>query len=261
MEQLNKIRKAMEAVVLEAGKSLMDREKSSKVYKKGYADYVTEVDLYVQNIISTRLLKEFPHIQFMGEEQDNSNPDPEKPLWILDPVDGTSNLIHDMKMSVISLALVEQGKAVAGVIYQPYNRELFSAAKGMGAFLNGEPISVSKPETLSASIIALGTSPYHHELGEQTFDAAKRVFMASMDIRRSGAAAMDLAYIAAGRLDGMFELLLQPWDVAAGQILVEEAGGKVTTLQGTPLGLMEGSSVLVSNGKIHEELKRIVNNQ
>ncbi len=257
-EHLETIWKAMEQVVLEAGASLLDREASAKVHKKGFADFVTEVDLHVQSRIAARLSEEFPSIAFMGEEQDNRDLDFSGAVWILDPVDGTSNLIRDMKMSAISLALVVNREAVAGVIYQPYTRELFSAAKGKGAFLNGAPIRVTDSQTLSQCIIGVGTSPYFHELADLTFDAAKRIFCASMDIRRSGCAAADLAYIAAGRLDGMYEFSLQPWDVAAGKIILEEAGGRMTTISGEPVDLTQRGTILATNGSVHSQMQRII---
>ena len=254
MLQYDLMLKTMEQVVREAGKALLDREESRKVHVKGYADFVTEVDLHVQNFISGRLQELYPEVEFMGEEKDNSGMDLSGAVWILDPVDGTSNLIHDLKMSAISLALVVNRVTVAGVIYQPYLDEMFSAVRGGGAFLNGSPMGVSEPGTLSRCIIGLGTSPYHHDLADRTFAAAKQVFLSSMDIRRSGSAALDLAYVAAGRLDGMFELILQPWDFAAGIILVEEAGGRITTMEGTAVDPMTPSSILATNGKVQEEL-------
>lgn len=260
MLELNEILKVMEETVREAGKALLDRELSRKVHQKGYADFVTEVDLHVQKLVSARLNNAFPEIQFMGEEKDNSDVDFTKAFWILDPVDGTSNLIHDMKMSAISLGLAVNRETVAGVIYQPYLDELFSAVKGAGAFLNGQPIHVSEPDKLCDCIIALGTSPYHHNLADQTFAAAKKVFLSSMDIRRSGSAALDLAYVAAGRVDGMFELILQPWDYAAGKIIVEEAGGRLTTCEGNPVSVTTPSGILATNGKIHMELCDLLRN-
>lgn len=256
--QLQSILKTMEQVVKEAGADLMDRERSSHVHQKGFADYVTEVDLLVQQKIRSRLSELYPSIQFMGEEQDNSQLDFQAPLWILDPVDGTCNLIRNMKMSVISLALADQGDSAAGVIYQPYTGELFSGARGLGVFVNGMPIHVSQAKLLKDAVIGMGTSPYHSDLREGTMEAARKVFLRCMDLRRSGSAAMDLAYIAAGRLDGMFELILQPWDVAAGKILVEEAGGTMTTAEGKPIPLFCGSSILATNGAIHSQLQDAV---
>lgn len=258
MVVFEEILKVMEQTVREAGSALMDREQSRRIHQKGYADFVTEVDLQVQLMVCARLQEAFPEIQFMGEEKDNSDVDFTKAFWILDPVDGTSNLIHDLKMSAISLGLAVNREMVAGVIYQPYLDELFSAVKDGGAFLNGQPMRVSKPEKLSECIIALGTSPYHHDLADRTFDAAKKVFLSSMDIRRSGSAALDLAYVAAGRVDGMFEMILQPWDFAAGKIIVEEAGGKITTVPGDPVSTTDACSILATNGKIHHELCQLL---
>ena len=258
MRSYDSMLQVMKQTVLEAGNALLDREQSRQIHQKGYADFVTEVDLHVQKFISGRLCEAFPEVQFMGEEQDNSGIDFSGAVWILDPVDGTSNLIHDLKMSAISLALVVNRVPVAAVIYQPYLRELFSAVRGGGAFLNDRPMHASAPEKLRECIIALGTSPYHHDLADKTFAAAKQVFLSSMDIRRSGSAALDLAYVAAGRVDGMFEFILQPWDFAAGILLVEEAGGTITTLEGAAVDPMTPSGILATNGRIHEELKTLI---
>lgn len=258
MEQLERIWKAMEQIVLDAGSSLLDREMSARIQIKGFADFVSQVDIHVQQVIGSKLSEQFPDIQFMGEEKDNSDLDFSKAVWILDPVDGTTNLIRNMKMSTISLALVVNREAVAGVIYQPYTKELFSAAKGKGAYLNGEQIHVSGAKTLKESVIGMGTCPYYHQIAQEIFDTGKRVFLACMDIRRSGSAAMDLAYVAAGRLEGMYEQILQPWDVAAGKIIIEEAGGKMTTYQGQPVDFTRKGSVLATNGSIHEEMKTII---
>ena len=257
MEQLDKILSEMEQIVRKAGTALMDREKARTVREKGYADFVTEVDLQVQTMIRTGLSERFPQIPFMGEEQSNETVDLSGPVWVLDPVDGTTNLIHDCKMSAISLGLVQNGTPVAGVIYQPYLDEMFTARQGGGAFLNGRPIRVSRSQSLRECIIALGTSPYHHDLADRTFAAAKQVFLASMDIRRTGSAAMDLCYVAAGRVDGMFELILQPWDFAAGKLLVEEAGGKLTSMENSDISAVAPSSILATNGSIHDELAQL----
>ena len=260
MEDIQRILKTMEQIVREAGAELLNREESRKVHEKGYADFVTEVDLQVQAIVCTKLQEAYPEIQFMGEEKDNSDVDFTKAFWILDPVDGTSNLIHDLKLSAISLGLAVNRQVVAGVIYQPYLDELFSAVQGGGAFLNGTPMRVSEPQLLKDCIVGLGTAPYHHDLADQTFDCAKQVFLHSMDIRRSGSAALDLACVASGRLDAMFELILQPWDFAAGIILVEEAGGRITVTDGSPVDVTRPSGILATNGAIHDELRQVLQN-
>lgn len=258
MEDIQQILKTMEQIVREAGAELLNREESRKVHEKGYADFVTEVDLQVQAIVCTKLQQAYPEIQFMGEEKDNSDVDFSKAFWILDPVDGTSNLIHDLKMSAISLGLAVNHEVVAGVIYQPYLDELFSAVKGGGAFLNGAPMRVSEPKLLKDCIVGLGTAPYHHDLADRTFDCAKQVFLRAMDIRRSGSAALDLACVASGRLDAMFELILQPWDFAAGIILVQEAGGCITTVSGERVDVTKPCTILATNGKIHPELRDLL---
>lgn len=258
MKNIEVIWKEMEKITREAGKMLQNREESSKIHQKGDVDYVTEVDLHVQSVICDQLSERFPKIQFMGEEKDNSDLDFDGAVWILDPVDGTANLIHDTRMSVISLGLVVNREVLAGVIYQPYTEELFSAAKGKGAFLNGVQIHASSVECLKGSLVAIGTSPYYHEYAEWVFEASKKVFLSCQDIRRSGSAAMDLAYIAAGRMEGLFERVLQPWDYAAGKILIEEAGGKMTGLNGEEINVSEKGSVLASNGRVHEELQGLV---
>ncbi|GGG70587.1 inositol monophosphatase family protein [Paenibacillus radicis (ex Gao et al. 2016)] len=258
MKNLETVWIEMEKITRDAGKWLQNGVEASTIRQKGDVDYVTEVDLQVQTVICEQLSERFPLIQFMGEEKDNSELDLDGTVWILDPVDGTANLIHDTRMSVISLALVKNREVLAGVIYQPYTDELFSAAKGKGAFLNGSKIHVSNVDSLKGSLVAIGTSPYYHEYADWVFNVSKKVFLSCQDIRRSGSAAMDLAYIAAGRMDGMFERVLQPWDIAAGKILIEEAGGKMTDLQGNEMNIVEKGSVLASNGWVHNELQLLM---
>ena len=141
-----------------------------------------------------------------------------------------------------------------GVVYDPYREDVYYAQKGKGSFLNGRPVHVSEAETLSKTIVTIGTSPYDRELTEANFRRFQRVFEKSQDIRRTGSAALDLAYVACGRTGGFFETLLSPWDFAAGMLLVMEAGGKITNYAGEPLDLLERGSVVATNGKVHEEL-------
>ena len=137
-----------------------DSSRVSQVKEKGTCDYVTQVDIQVQKLVKEGLYSMYPQVQFMGEEQDNSAIDRSGDFWILDPVDGTTNLIHDFRHSTLSLAYAEAGEVVLGIVYQPYTDELFIAQKGEGAFLNGDPIHVSGAETLSESLVTIGTSPY-----------------------------------------------------------------------------------------------------
>lgn len=230
-----------------------NREMAGHIKIKGPADYVTQVDTDIQNFLACELGKLAPDIQFLGEEEGLHMMDGDT-YWILDPIDGTTNLIHDYQHSVVSLGLYDKGEVTMGVIYDPYREDVYYAQKGKGSFLNGRPIHVSEAETLSKTIVTIGTSPYDRELTEANFRRFQRVFEKSQDIRRTGSAALDLAYVACGRTGGFFETLLSPWDFAAGMLLVAEAGGRVTNFAGEPLDLLGRGSVVATNGKVHEEL-------
>lgn len=230
----------------------------SSVHQKGPIDFVTDADMQVQALLSAELSALCPDIQFMGEEKDNSEIDRDGTLWILDPIDGTTNLIHHFCHSTVSLALASHRTVVAAIVYNPYTDELFSAEKGKGAFLNGAPIHASRNGTLQQSVIFTGTSPYYHEYADWIFGKAREIYLCSQDIRRIGSAALELAYVAAGRADGFYESRLSPWDYAAGLLLIQEAGGTVTDLSGRALDCTAPSSVLASNGLIHGELEAIL---
>lgn len=246
------------AVVQQTRPLLFDVRAAGTVTEKGRADFVTEVDLRVQAFLKRELCKRYPAVQFMGEEQENSGLDPAGAVWILDPVDGTTNLIHHYNQSAVSLGLYENGEGLAGVIYQPFTDELFWAVKGEGAFLNGKPIRVSETPTLAESLVAVGTNPYCKETAAVNFAVFRRVFEACQDIRRSGSAALDLAYVACGRLDAYFEQNLKPWDYAAGMVLLKEAGGQVTDYEGKAPSLLKNTDLVAGNGKIEPELHQIL---
>ena len=227
-----------------------DKERAAMVQTKGVADFVTQVDFQVQEYMKNRLAALYPEIQFMGEEKNNEEIDFSRPVWILDPVDGTTNLIHDFRASALSLALWQDGQICKGIVYQPYTGEMFTAERGGGAFLNGAPIHASSAKTLAESLISIGTSPYRKELADQNFRNFKEIFLQCADIRRLGSAAMELAYVACGRIDAFFERNLKPWDFAAGLLLVEEAGGTVTDFSGAPVDARHPSDILAGNGTI-----------
>ena len=234
-----------------------NREMAGHVKVKGPADYVTQIDTDIQGFLSCELGKLAPDIQFLGEEEGLHEMSGDT-YWILDPIDGTTNLIHDYQHSVVSLGLYEKGEITMGIVYDPYREEVYYAQKGKGSFLNGRPIRVSEAETLRETIVTIGTSPYDRELTEVNFQRFQRVFEKSQDIRRTGSAALDLAYVACGRTGGFFEALLSPWDFAAGMLLVTEAGGRVTNFAGEPLDLLNRGSVVAANGKVHEEIRGLL---
>ena len=244
-------------LVRQAKVFVQNRDMAEHIKVKGPADYVTQVDTNIQNFLSEKLHELAPDIQFLGEEEGLHAMSGDT-FWILDPIDGTTNLIHDYQHSTISLGLYDKGEIVMGIIYDPFREEIFHAEKGKGSFRNGEPIHVAAAETLGDTIISIGTAPYQKELAHENFQKFERIFTKCQDIRRTGSAAMDLAYAACGRTGGFFEARLQPWDFAAGMLLVEEAGGTVTRFDGSRINPTEPGEILATNGKLHEELQRLL---
>ncbi len=234
-----------------------NREMAGHVKVKGPADYVTQVDTDIQNFLAHELHKLAPGIQFLGEEEGLHEMSGDT-YWILDPIDGTTNLIHDYQHSTVSLGLYEKGEITLGIVYDPFREDVYYARKGTGSFLNGKPIRVSQANTLKETIISFGTAPYDKGLAKESFEHLLKVFMESQDIRRTGSAALDLAYVACGRTGGFFEARLSPWDFAAGMLLISEAGGMITDFSGAPLDLLKRGSVVATNGRIHEELRGLL---
>ena len=243
------------SLVKETKGIITNRDMASHVKEKGVADYVTQVDVAVQDFLKKALHTLAPEIQFLGEETGLQRMDSDS-YWILDPVDGTTNLMHDYQHSVVSLALCRQKEIIMGIVYDPFHDELFYAAKGKGCFLNGRPIHVSSAQKLSETIIGVGTAK--RELAKENFSRFLQVYENSQDIRRLGSAALELAYTACGRQGGYFEVYLNPWDYAAGLLLVQEAGGKVTDWNGKALNPAQGSQVAGTNGRVHEELLKLL---
>ena len=222
-------------IVEQASLLFMDRKAAAQTTKKGLADFVTEVDLAVQQYIRRRLEELYPQIQFVSEEKENDEVDRTGLMWVLDPVDGTTNLIHDYRASAISLALMDKGETVLGIIYNPYRNEMYTAWVGQGCFCNGTQIFVSNPASMEECLISIGTSPYYKEMRQENFRLFEKIYADCVDIRRCGSAAVDLSDVAAGRLDAYFEKRLKLWDFAAGMLLVKEAGGLVLNCDGGPV--------------------------
>ncbi len=246
-------------IIKETRHIALNRVDAGNIKVKGPADFVTMTDMGIQEFLKPRLAWLYPDIQFMSEEKDNSEIDMSGKVWILDPIDGTTNLIHDYRMSAVSLGLAQGGDVVLGIVYNPFTDEMFYAEKGCGAYLNGRRIHVSEAECLGDSLISVGTSPYHKELADDNFELIKRFFKASEDIRRCGSAALDLCYAACGRIDGYFEMNLKPWDYAAGTAILREAGGKVTCPDGTAPVFSCPSDIVASNGMIHGDMLDLIN--
>ncbi|MGI4828492.1 MAG: inositol monophosphatase family protein [Janthinobacterium lividum] len=251
-----------EAIAREAGALLREfYARGVRAEYKGDVDIVTEADRASEKFITERLRAAFPDHGVYGEEGTRSSMESEF-RWYVDPLDGTTNFAHGFPVFCVvlgcerrrpGLAPEQDGEMVAGVIYDPLRDEMFSAARGAGAKLNGEPIHVSRTKALQESLIATGfpsqkrhRSPNVHFYQEFT--------LRSHGVRRAGSAALDLAYVAAGRIDGYWEFKLNPWDTSAGYLLVEEAGGRVTHFDGGKFTL-DSREVFATNGLIHVEMQ------
>lgn len=235
-----------------------NREAASNVSVKGVADYVTKVDFSVQTYLKEKFKEIYPDISFLGEEN-YSGEELKGYTWIVDPVDGTTNLIHDFRESAVSVGLSDGVKSVLGIIYDPYRDEVYYAKRGCGAFCNNKPIHVSDRGTLDRSLVIVGTSPYYKEFADKNFNLFKEIFLKSEDIRRGGSAALELTRIASGRAEAYVEQILKIWDFAAGMLLVEEAGGAVTNYNGESVGMKRAESVIASNGIMTAELMELMN--
>jgi len=220
--------------------------------KEGRANFVTKYDVEVQNFLFAELLKLYPYATFIGEEEDQKGNEPGEYCFIIDPIDGTSNFIFDYKHSAISVGLLHDGQIIAGVVYNPYLKELFSAEKGTGSFLNGQPLKLKNLQ-LNEGIVGFGTCPYDRDKADVTFLIARKLYDKALDLRRSGSAALDICYVAANRFVLYFELSLSPWDYAAANLILTEAGGCISTMDRKELPLTKGCSVIAATPAAYTE--------
>ena len=238
-------------LVKECGRVMLeaDRERMAIDIKSGVTDLVTEYDTKIQGQLQVGLKSLLPEAKFIGEEGSDDQLSDDGYAFVVDPIDGTTNFIKDYHTSAISVALLKGREAVAGVVYNPYLDEVFSAIKGEGAYCNGKRISVSA-QPIGKALVLFGSSPYDKSLFPKTIEVLSDYFYKALDIRRSGSAALDLCSVACGRADIYFELQVSPWDFAAGKLLVEEAGGVVTDLDGKPLSFDGKTSIIAKNNVI-----------
>lgn len=240
---------------LEGGSIVKDLyNKPHSITMKGEIDLVTEADVASETAIVASLEQDVPGIEVMAEESAGTELIASSELtWVIDPLDGTTNFAHGLPVFAVSIALLENSSPVVGAIYCPMQDELFCGLKKNGAWLNGKQIQVTQTSMLIEALLATGF-PYNiHDNLETIISQVKAVLPKVRDIRRAGAAAVDLAWLACGRLDGFWELELKPWDTAAGWLLVEEAGGKVSDFSGNTFSCF-GRETLASNGALHTEL-------
>ena len=242
---------------LEAGKIQLlyyGKLKTSEISQKSKNDFVTKVDKLCEKAIIRRILKKYPKHSIQAEESGITAGDSTR--WIIDPLDGTSNYIHQFPMFSVSIGVIQNGRLIAGIVYDALHKEMFSAVRGGGAFLNGRRFRVSPTKKLATSLMSTGIPFRARSRFQQYFRSLKTISLASAGMRRGGSAALDLAYVACGRFDGFWEINLSPWDVAAGALLIQEAGGKISDLWGSQK-FLENGDILASNGRIHQELKTI----
>ena len=254
-QELGEILHLVGSAALEAGAVLRDLyDKPHQVTHKGDIDLVTEADVAAEKKVLA-ILSEYPgEVAVLAEEsQSDYAGAPEGPLWIIDPLDGTTNFAHGFPSFAVSIAYAVGAESKVGVIYAPMSDELFCAVKDNGAWLNGKKIEVSRVDNLKGSLLATGFPYAIEQEVDGVVAALKRFLVKSQGIRRAGAAAMDLAYLACGRLDGFWEINLQPWDTAAGMLLVTEAGGRMSDFGGGDYSPYK-KEMLASNSMIHLEM-------
>lgn len=248
------LKEAVEKIIKEAGKKVREVDYSHvEMHSKlNFRDLCTEHDEKIQSYLYEELSKVLPEAKFIGEEDSHSAGSLDGYCFIIDPIDGTTNFALDYHHSAISIALVKDGEVVLGMVYNPYLDELFYAERGKGAYVNGRALSV-RDTNLKHSLLGFGTSPYHMDLAKETFDLTYSIYPHVMDIRRCGSAALDLCYIAANRQNVFFEAILQPWDYAAASLLITEAGGFITDMNGNSIDLLKGCSICAGNRTSHPE--------
>lgn len=242
-------------IAQEAGEVLLHYwGKLSNIQQKTFTwDLVTEADQESEDIILGRIKEFFPDHSILSEEAGEHLAGRSDYCWIVDPLDGTTNYTHQYPWVSISIALLKNGIPIVGVVYNPIMQELFLCAKGEGSTLNGKPIKVSKVTSLDHGLLATGFAYDRTKNADNNYAEFCHITSHSQGVRRGGSAALDLAYVAAGRLDAYWERGLKPWDIAAGVLLIEEAGGSVSSYEGTPL-ILDTGRLIASNGHLHQIL-------
>jgi myo-inositol-1(or 4)-monophosphatase len=227
--------------------------------KKGTIDLVTDIDIAIERSFRAMIADRFPDHAVLGEELQQPEQEEQLPeyCWVLDPIDGTTNYAHGLPIFCCSIALEQNGHPIVAAVFDPNRQELFTAERGQGAWLNGKPMRVSPAVTLIDSLLVTG---FHYDVQRdpgELMGLFTKFITRARAVRRLGSAALDLCYVAAGRFEGFWEQKLHPWDIAAGALLVLEAGGSVSGLDGSPYSSRAGS-VLATNGHVHEEMLRTI---
>jgi myo-inositol-1(or 4)-monophosphatase len=234
----------------------MSKLDSLSVFEKGRQDYASEVDSLAETEIIRELRRAFPEVAILAEESGAMGKG--KQTFVIDPLDGTSNYLRGFPHFCISIALVEGGEPTDGVIFDPLRNELFTASRGAGAMLNDKKLRVAERKDIAGSLLITGFPPRERARLAAQFDSVRSLLVEAEDIRRTGSAALDLAYVAAGRADAYFEAGVKSWDIAAGLLLVREAGGRVCDFRGRSDRLLDGGQVVAGNIKIVDALQKAI---
>ncbi len=248
---------AVEAVLRAGAIQMAHLGTSLRVDKKGAIDLVTEVDLAVERRFRAMVAERFPDHVVLAEEFGASGPASARHCWIFDPLDGTTNFAHGLPIFASSLALEIDGVVSVGAVYDPTRRELFTATLGGGAYLNGVPLRVSAVGTLVDAMLVTGFPYTVHQSRDELVSLFSAFLAKAQAVRRLGSAALDLCYVAAGRMDGFWEQHLKPWDMAAGALILTEAGGSITGMDGSRFDVRRGQ-LLASNGLLHPALLDVI---
>jgi len=246
-----------EKMALGAGRILTDGfRRAKRVNFKGSINPVTQFDLKSEKFLFTNITRRYPDHNVLAEEgTDRARKSPYR--WVVDPLDGTVNYAHGFPIYCVSVGLQYEDDSIVGVVYDPQQREMYSAARGLGASLNGKRIRVSSEKNLKRSLLATGFAYNIGTARKNNLGMFARMMKHAQAIRRLGSAALDMCWVAAGRLDGFWEYYLHPWDTAAAKVIVEEAGGIVTRIDGKPFSIFD-KEILASNGHIHRSMKTVL---
>jgi myo-inositol-1(or 4)-monophosphatase len=228
-----------------------------RIDKKGTIDLVTEVDVAIEKMFRALIGERFPEHAILAEEFGGASAPPKGPCWVFDPLDGTTNFAHGLPIFCSTVALEFDGVAELAAVYDPNRRELFTAERGGGARMNGRPLRVSSAERLVDAMLVTGFPYDIHSRVDDIIGLFGDFVGSARAVRRLGSAAIDLCYVAAGRMDGFWEADLKPWDIAGGALIAAEAGGRVTTLSGEPFTSRDGS-VLATNARIHDAMLDVI---
>lgn len=242
-------------MVKEAGQFVFDKGLRQSVDMKGAADFVTAVDLKISSFVKERLQVLTPDVGFMSEEEEG---DIAPRRWILDPIDGTTNLVYDYNFSSVSLAYFDGEAVQFGVIFNPYNGDLFVAHRGQGVTLNGQRLPKAQDRELKDCLVEFGAGSTKKQFTDESFLLGREVFRSCLDLRRGCSSALAVAYVAAGRLNGYFERSIKPWDYAAAYLMLEECGGIASDWQGNPIQFERPTSFVCGTPKVYGFLRETI---